>query len=283
MKRSILLLLFSLQLILGAFAQTDTIFTNSEKILCTVKEVTTDAVKFVYPGEDIINSIYKNTVQKIVLHSGRVQTFAESTSYKTVNGAEDFENVTLSSVESEVKGLFKLGDVSSKAKGTTTFSSMENVKERAIHKLKIVAAMMGANIVYLNQTTTTGNQMGTKYTAGHSTETNLAGVAYSNILPVYDDFIKLLGNKRDFKTDDILYLSQSDFDMSKPGYMVKLQILNFRNENGLILVNGKITTDDDESPETKVYDNLRVVHFTNDGFTLVNKNGASVYNYKFKM
>ncbi len=43
--------------------------------------------------------------------------------------------------------------------------------------MKIQAAMMGANEIYLTQEATSGNFYGA------STTTNMAGVAYSNILP----------------------------------------------------------------------------------------------------
>jgi hypothetical protein len=68
---------------LHATAQVDTIYTNGEKIACSVKEITPDAVKYAYLGEDLINSVYKSTIQKIVFKSGRVQTFAEASSFKT--------------------------------------------------------------------------------------------------------------------------------------------------------------------------------------------------------
>jgi hypothetical protein len=106
-----------------SFAQVDTVVSNNQKIACSIKEVTPDAVKYTYPGEDVINTIYKNTVQKIIFKSGRVQTFAESTSYKSVQSVMDYNNVTITTIENEVKGLYKLGDVSSKAKGTTVYSS----------------------------------------------------------------------------------------------------------------------------------------------------------------
>ena len=131
MKKAIILI-FLLCISLANYAQkSDTIFTNNEKIICSVKEITPDAIKFTYPDEDIMNSVFKNSVQKIVFKSGRVQVFAESTSYKKLNTAEDYENVTITQVESEIKGLFKVGEVHSKAKGTTTLSSMERVKGRA--------------------------------------------------------------------------------------------------------------------------------------------------------
>jgi len=124
-----------------AYSQQDTIFTSSEKIICKITEITADAVKFTYPDEDLINTIYKNTVTSISFKSGRVQRFAEATSFKPVNGPEDFENVSITKVEGEVRGLYKLGNVSAKAKGTTVYSNIEKVKERAYRKMKIEAAM----------------------------------------------------------------------------------------------------------------------------------------------
>src|ERR1700761_4316980 len=89
------------------YAQMDAVVLNNQRIACSVKEVTPDAIKYTFPGEDVINSVYKNTVQKIIFKSGRVQTFAEATSYKEVNNVMDYDKVTITSVESEVKGLFK--------------------------------------------------------------------------------------------------------------------------------------------------------------------------------
>ena len=143
-----------------SYAQTDTIIINNQKIACTVKEITPDAVKYTYPNEDLINTIYKNTVQKIIFKSGRVQTFVEATSYRSINSVSDYNNVTITSVESEVKGLFKIADVSSKAKGTTVYSSQERVKDRAYRTMKIQAAMFGANVVSLNPQKTEGNKYG---------------------------------------------------------------------------------------------------------------------------
>ncbi|MEI6815168.1 MAG: hypothetical protein WCL14_01060 [Bacteroidota bacterium] len=271
MKNALMIIVLSVFSAMS-FAQMDTIYTNNEKIACSVKEITADAIKFSYPNEDLVNTVYKNTVQKVVMKSGRVQTFAEATSYKTVFGAEDCENVTLTSVQSEVNGLFKLGEVSAKAKGTTVLSSMEKVKERAYHKMKVVAAMMAANIVYLTQNNTTGNQMGTQFTAGKSTETNLAGVAYSNKLPNFDDFVKLIGERTQFQTFEKLVLSGSDADMSKYQSIKNLKVLRVYNESGLIMMDAKM--------EGNNFITFRVIHFENNGFTLVFKDRDTIYNYK---
>src|SRR5471030_2934650 len=175
------------------YAQVDTVIVNNQKIACSVKEITPDAIKYTFPGEDVINSVYKNTVQKIVFKSGRVQTFAEATSYKTVSNVMDYDKVTITSVESEVRGLYKLSDVSSKAKGTTTLSNQERVKERAYRKIKIQAAMFGANVIYLTNQRTEGNKYGSYYTSGSTAETNLTGIAYSNVLPDFEAFKKVIG------------------------------------------------------------------------------------------
>jgi len=145
----------------------DTVVINNQKIACSVKEITPDAIKYTYPGEDVINSVFKNTVQKVIFKSGRIQTFAEATSYKEITNVMDFDKVTITSVESEVRGLFKLGDVSSKAKGTTVYSNQERVKDRAYRKMKIQAGMLGANIVYLTNQRTEGNHY--SYFTGGST------------------------------------------------------------------------------------------------------------------
>lgn len=271
MKKIILLFTTFPLFAFTCIAQSDTIYTNTEKISCSVKEVTQDAVKFIYPGEEIINTVYKNTVQKIVFKSGRVQSFAEATSYKTVTGSNDFENVTMTSVQSEVNGLFKLGDVSSKAKGTTALASMEKVKERAYKKMKLVASMMGANIIYLTQNTTIGNQAGSAFQAGHATETNLAGVAYSNKLPSFDEFNKAIGNKNQFQSLDQYKMSQRDADIEHFTRNRSVAISKIYNESGLIMLNAKIDGEDNST--------FRVIGFNNIDFTLVYKDGERTYNW----
>src|SRR5690606_16903493 len=225
MKRTILLAnLFFVTTF--TFAQNDTIFLNNEKILCSVKEITEDAVKFSYPEEELVNSIYKNSVQKIVFKNGRIQTFSESTSFKSIKNVDDYENVSITQVESEIRGLFKIGEVSSKAKGTTTLSNQERVKERAYRKLKIEAAMMGANIVYLTNQRTEGNKMGGYFQSGSSAETNLSGVAYSNVLPNHEDFKKLIQGTTLFTSTARYKLWSSDSDVSKEDYEKQFSITN---------------------------------------------------------
>ena len=248
-----------------AFCQTDTIFLNNGKIPCVVKEVTEDAVVFVYPGEEVTNRMYKNAIQKIVFKSGRTQTFSEATSLKEIKNARDYDKVTITAVESEIKGLFKLGDVSAKAVGTTEFSNQERVKNRAYRKMKIVAAMMGANIIYLTSQRNEGNKIG--YWTSQTAETNLTGVAYTNILPDFNEFKALIEKKNGTDFTQILELSLwgSDSDIAESTIKKPFKIENITNDNGLIMLNN---------------DKYRVVNFDDEGFNIYYRTKSKWFNVR---
>lgn len=246
---------------LSAHSQMDTIYSNDERIACSVKEITPEAVKFSYPNEDLVNSVFKNTIQKIVFKSGRVQVFAESTYFKTVTNVDDYENVSMSHVGSEVQGLYKIGEVGAKARGTTTLSNMEKVKERAERKVKIQAAMMGANVIYLTQFGTSDNQVGTRYTAGRATSTNISGVAYNNKLPSYDGFMDLMNSKmkpmfHDYEVDK---LATGDYDYSKYADTGRVIISNISNDNGFIKVNAMVDGFSNSTFRVVYYSNSEVI------------------------
>ena len=263
-------LLFMLLSFNMAYSQQDTIVTNNEKIVCSIKEITSDAVRYSYPGEDLINTIYKNTIEKIAFKSGRVQKFAESTSFKTITGPADYENVSVTKVESEIHGLYKLGNVSSKAKGTTTYSNMERVKERAYRKLKMEAAMQGANVVFLTQQGTQGNQAGTQYQAGRTTETNLDGIAYTNKIPNFDEFSAKVKENSQYSVTTRLKLWSSGTDMVTDDFNDVMTIGRITNESGLIMVDATIP----KIKETK----FRVAFVGVNRFVLVYEDKSTIYN-----
>lgn len=252
-------------------AQSDTVVINNQKIACSVKEITPDAIKYTFPGEDLINTVYKNTVQKIIFKSGRIQTFAEATSYKSINGVMDFDKVTITSVENEVKGLYKLGDVSSKAKGTTVFSNQEKVKDRAYRKMKIQAAMYGANVVYLSNQRTEGNKYGTRYTAGSTAETNLTGIAYCNALPDYDQFKKMMSNRATVLAVQKYELDASSFDVSQDNIKKVFTINNILNDNGIVYIEGNLEGE-------KKINRFQLVNFNAGSFSVAYKNDGDAYN-----
>jgi hypothetical protein len=255
---------------LSANAQMDTIYTGHDKLVGTIKEVGADDVKFVYQNEDLVNSIFKNTIQKIVFKSGRVQTFAQTTSLKAVKSADDWENVAVTQLESETKGLYKLGDVSAKAKGTTELANQERVKQRALRKLKIETAMLGGNLVYTINQRSQGNIMGSQYTSGQSTETSFTGIAYSNTLPDYNKFMSKIGDRKDFIVWSLTKLWSSSSDMTYVEEQKAINIEKVYQEGGTIMVNA--------STKVSKQPTFRVTYFDDEYFTLMYRDKSTIYN-----
>lgn len=257
------------------YSQTDTIFLNNKKIACTVKEITPDAVKYTDSG-GIINSVYKNAVQKIIFKGGRVQIFAEATSFKGINGVMDYDKVAITSVEREIAGLYKLGEVSSKAKGTTKFSNEERVKQRAYRKFKIEAAMLGANVIYVSNQRTEGNKFGTYHDGGIPAETNLTGVAYSNTVPDYNNFKKLIGAHTNFGAVKEYKLNASDSDVAQGDINKSFRVSKISNENGIVYLQGDLEG-------AKNVNRFQLASFTSDNFSIAYRYGGAAYNVVVKV
>jgi hypothetical protein len=253
------------------FGQADTIFSNNEKIPCLVKEITPDAVKFVYLKEEMVNAMYKNAIQKIVFKNGRTQTFSEASALRKVIRPDNYEHVTITQLESEVKGLFKIGEVSAKAKGTTRFSNQDRVKKRAYRKMKSSAAMMGANTVYLLHQRDEGNRLG-----GVTAETSLTGVAYSNVLPNFEEFSKLIEGKKKFIAIQEVTLFSGGSKMNTSDIMIAFEMFDLTNVDGRIMMNGILQT----QLENFIY---RVVSFDKDHFYLYYETKDMAYNIKVRI
>ena len=229
--------LFCIFPILSVSGQNDTIFCTEGVIPCTVKEVKENAVTFVYPNEEVLNTIYKNTIHKIVFKSGRVQTFSEATALQTIDNVDDYEKI-----------------------------NQERAKNRAYRKIKIAAAMMGANIIYLTHQRTKGNKIG--YWTSSASETNLTGIAYTNTLPDFDSFKQFLAQHASEEMKIVLEtsLGNSDSDMSKFKKQKPFEINNLTEENRLIMIDGK----------------YRVVGYDETGFNVFYRTKSSRYNLRIE-
>jgi hypothetical protein len=184
----------------------------------------------------------------------------------------DYDKVTITSVESEVRGLYKISDVSSKAKGTTVYSNQERVKERAYRKMKIQAAMFGANVVYLTNQRTEGNKHGSYFTSGSTAETNLTGVAYSNALADFDGFKKLIGNHSTVVAIQKFELGASDSDVSQENINKVLTINNIVNDNGIVYIEGNLQGEKNVS-------RFQLVKFSGNNFSIAFKEKGTAYNF----
>ncbi|MEG1371606.1 MAG: hypothetical protein RSD75_04605 [Mucinivorans sp.] len=261
--------------VLGSSAQIDTIYSGSKRIPCTVVEVAADVVKFTYPDETMLNSLFVNSINKIVFKSGRVQQFAAQNSFRTIKSPADWENVSLASVESEIRGLYKLGEVSSKAAGTTELSNQERVKMRAIRKLKMDAAMMGANIIYVINMRSEGNKMDWSGNgSSQAAETSITGVSYTNAPIEFAEMQHFLASHagRSMVARSKFTLRKGDSDMRITDIDTPFRFSNVVNESGTVFVEGII-----DGAKT---DRFQVVFLSADGFCLRYSDKSAVYVYK---
>ncbi len=266
-------LIFLLNIPFTGFAQMDTLFLYNKKIPCSVKEITSDAVKFIYPQEDIIHTIYKNNIRQLYLKSGRVILFQETAALKNILDVEDNDKISISVVDAEVKGLFKLGEVSSKAKGTTLFANQDRVNERAYRKLKIEAAMMGASTIFINHQKSEGYRPGIIFLTGSSAETSLTGIAYSHELPDPAAFTRKVNNKTAFNTTAAYKIWSGGSDAKKRSVSRGFSLSKIITEQGITTLEGTLTGVPD-------YKRFRLVNFDETSFTIFYKDKNTAYQYR---
>lgn len=156
----------------------DTLYFVDGKIEAVQLTGLTDvSVKYNYYGEGIPISTPKNRLEKIITRSGREIVFENTSKRKTVFSAEDWNNVEITNVESEVEGLIRIGNVSGKAKGVTTLSSLEKLQNRAMTKMRMQAAFLGSDVVFMLNQTNTDSRLGAYMSSTPSS--TLSGTAYS--------------------------------------------------------------------------------------------------------
>lgn len=216
--------LFSILLIsIGCYSQTiDTIFKMSGEILAVnVTEINESTIEFTYPGEGFSNSIGKNSVLKIKFSSGRIQEFSPSLNLINVKSCLDWENVQISNIESEVKGLMKIDNIGAKAKGNTTMSSLGKLQTRTYNKVKIETAMLGGNVCYIiNQNT---EEAVSGYYTSKSPSVTLSAVCYTS-KKVYKNEI----NYGEYNLKDIYVLHVNHYNIE--ALSLKNESFNITNE-----------------------------------------------------
>ncbi|GAB4037928.1 hypothetical protein [Spirosoma jeollabukense] len=157
----------------SAFAQDVIVKLNSQQLNAKVTEGTGTDVKFKYPNEDLVNVVSKNLVQEIRFASGRTEPVSTRVEIFT---EEDWPKVQVTTLESDVAGLAKLGEVRAKANGATVFSNSAKVDERATEKLKREAARLGAHLVLIQSKNVRGSDY--NYFGSTTARSVLTGVAY---------------------------------------------------------------------------------------------------------
>ena len=256
----------------AALAQVDTIYTHEGIIPCDIVEITETAAKYKYPGELHGNSLSLNAVSKIVYRSGRVQEFAARTSFRRLSSPMEWEQVSIANVESEVQGLYKIDDVSSKAKGTTEFSNQERVKRRALDKMKMQAAILGGNVVYMVQMRSDGTKYNWLTGVGSTAETSLFGIAYSSQMPRMANVEKLVGKGTCFDVVEEVTMVNTDSRYSVEKMAEKLTIDRIYDDSGLVMLEGSIRGVKEHT--------FRVTFCNESDFCIAYKTRRGVFSYK---
>lgn len=271
--KKILTTCFMLLIAFTASAQLDTIYTRTEVIPCGVREITETSARFSYPNESLINTISLNQIVKIVFKSGRIQTFSNATSYKELTSPLQWNLVSIANTELEIQGLYKVGDVSSKAKGTTEFSNQERVRQRALDKIKVQAALLGGNIIHLSHMRSEGNKYG--FWEDNTSESSVMGIAYASKLPLWNDVKdKIIPQKR-FQVTESFWLANSNAQLKQSEIQASLYINDIREEHGTIWISGILTND----PQTE----FRLSYFNESSFYIVYKTRRGIFSYKIEL
>ncbi|MFM9838034.1 MAG: hypothetical protein ACKVOQ_07200 [Cyclobacteriaceae bacterium] len=160
------------------FAQekVDTIYTFNKTIVGKVKEVGHQEVLYTLPNEDVIYRLYKRAVLSIAFHSDRKEVFNEKKDLIQVRTSKDWEKIELTTNTDDVAGMIKIDLVSVKATGPFTVSSVTNIQNRALRKLKYAAAMLGGDKVLISNQSIEGNIF-----ALRTTRTQVTGTVYRTV------------------------------------------------------------------------------------------------------
>ena len=264
MKKLISIIIITLIFNLTYAQKADTIFTHQKTIICNIKEIASENIKYSYPNENILISLNKNMITKIIYSSGREEVFSESLGFKKISGWEDWEKVATSIIPDEVDGLYKLGDISSKAKGGTGFSNQNKLKNKAVRKIKIRAAMIGANVVYIASDDTEG------VAYGKTAQVIMTGVGYSNRIVNIDTFKKLIKEKPIWRLSNIVSMPfNSKTPTTTSGNNVTIDLSNYRVDGLFIKMIYK----------NEIY---RVINIDNNQITLMKQDKRKTYNYILK-
>lgn len=272
MKKNFLLLLSVPFCIHSMLAQSDTIYTNSKKIIASVEEINPKTVKFHYPNESLSNSIYKNKIRKIIFQNGRVQEF-KSSSFADIKSIDDYDKVVVTKKESDIEGLKQVGQILAEAKGRTVFTSSKKMKNRAYKNLKLQAAMLGSNVVLLGDSDSESGRAGSIFSSARAAKAELTGFAYSTNYLDLNKFKSKIKGKGSFPIASKYKLKSTKTNIKKYSSNSDFVISEVAAERGNIYIYGTI----DKKGKAKRY---QLSRFNKESFGIYISKKKKEYYYK---
>ncbi|KAA0992761.1 hypothetical protein [Dyadobacter aurulentus] len=134
-----------------------------------VTEVGENSIYYKFPGESVTQSIGKAAVSEIEFKSGRVQEISEKID---VGGKDGWQNVIITSNNSDVVGLRRVGEIKAKAGGYGSLRTTKGSDKKATERIKREAAEKNGHVVLIHQHETTGRGF------NKNPESIQSGVAY---------------------------------------------------------------------------------------------------------
>lgn len=230
-KIGILALMFFI--CLTGFAQTDTIFSNNQKISCKSIKIKTDSITYKSIGTEISYSIAKKEVDKIIYKNGKVFSVKEDISLKHIDGVANFNDVVISFTPSDTSKCIKIHEMAIPFNYGQSGDS--KYREKIYRIFRMNAAMRGANLVYIPEQIFVD-------TDGliDSSITQLYGTAYASNLPSFDAFEKKIGEKNEFNATEQWYMPLGKKDVYQLYFSGKLIIDEITEQNGFISITGEL-------------------------------------------
>jgi len=248
----------------------DTIITMRGNIIGYVKEVTPDLIAYTNPHETVIYKIEKAAVAKISFGSGRVEKYADLKSLSNLQGAFEWPKVDVATTDYETRGLYKIDFVSTKATGTTVYSSVTRVQDRAINKLKMASALLGGNLVYIKSESLEGNIRSSQ--GGRASRTQILGTVFCSELVDSTKFKETIiaGNQYSLASKIGLRNNDSDINTFK-SHGQPVNVNSIQIEKGFIYLGLTIN-------RNKSNIRYRVLSFTDQQILVAYKEGTAYYN-----
>ncbi len=248
----------------------DTIVTMRGNIVGHVTEVTPDLIGYTNPNETIIYKIEKGAVAKICFGNGRVEKYADLKSLSNLQGTFEWPKVNVATTEYETKGLYKIDYVSAKATGTTVYSSVSRVQDRAIDKLKMASALLGGNLVYIKNESLEGNIRSEQ--GGRTSRAQILGTVYCSQLADSINFKEILKAGNHYTLVSKLGLRNNDSNINTlKAINEPVEINSTQIEKGFIYLDLTIS-----QKKSKI--RYRVISYSAQRILVAYKEGTAYYN-----
>ncbi len=149
-----------------AFSQDKLYFHNGTIAEGKVIETSDIFIKFIYKGEDIVNTMGRNALEKVELASGRVMELSQKI---IIESPYDYDKVRVVYDKNEVLGLKSLGQIERHSSGTWSLSiTAGHFSEKTLKKIRKETAKRGGCIVLI---LSSQSKSGTLFSDGHASMT----------------------------------------------------------------------------------------------------------------